>query len=150
MATRCYASHIGSPERWRWCETGTGTPTHKRRRGKRNLKLPISTSFPRTVCFAALPQQREAKFNENIDTFSKYSGYIADASATEAEFLTEYNASRIASIFSKRPFLLGRRLLHIASTLGVWALFRYLDTLSGRSESMFKVRIGDTHTHTYV
>ena len=73
------------------------------------------------------------------DTFSQYSGYIAEASLEEADQLDEYNAEKIAAVFKRRPFLLARRLTQIAGTLGWWAAVRYIDVLLGRSDTNFKV-----------
>lgn len=73
------------------------------------------------------------------DTFSQYSGYIAEASLEEADQLDEYNAEKIAAVFKRRPFLLARRLIQIAGTLGWWAAVRYIDVLLGRSDTNFKV-----------
>lgn len=73
------------------------------------------------------------------DTFSQYSGYIAEASLEEADQLDEYNADKIAAVFKRRPFLLARRLTQIAGTLGWWAAVRYIDVLLGRSDTNFKV-----------
>eukprot|EP00249_Psilotum_nudum_P018016 c26599_g1_i1 orf=673-2898(-) len=78
-----------------------------------------------------------------VDTFSKYSGYIAAAATSEAELIDEYDAQRIAAIYKRRPFLLLRRIIQIIFTLGRWLAFRYLDSLSGRSDAMFKERAGD-------
>jgi hypothetical protein len=73
------------------------------------------------------------------DTFSQYSGYIADAAVEEADALNAYNADKFATIFRKRPFLLARRLAQIAGTLGGWAALRSFDSLMGRSDTNFKV-----------
>ncbi|CAK9233114.1 unnamed protein product [Sphagnum troendelagicum] len=76
------------------------------------------------------------------DTFSQYSGYIADAAVEEADALNAYNADKFATIFKKRPFLLARRLVQIAGTLGGWAALRSFDSLMGRSDTNFKKRAG--------
>lgn len=96
--------------------------------------------LPCTLCFAnkVIAASDDYAIRE-ADTFSKYSGYIADAATTEAEQLIEYDAKQIAAIFTRRPLLFGRRILQITSTLGRWAFLRYLDSLLGRSEFMFKV-----------
>lgn len=73
------------------------------------------------------------------DEFTQKSGYIAEAAIEEADQLDEYNAKKIAAVFTRRPFLLARRLLQIAGTLGSWAAVRYSDTLFGRGEANFKV-----------
>ncbi|KAI5084943.1 hypothetical protein GOP47_0001112 [Adiantum capillus-veneris] len=109
----------------------------------RSYVLSVSR-FPRTLCFV---NKVTATSNDNAitepDTFSKYSGYIAAAATTEAEQLVEYDAKQIATIFTRRPFLFGRRILQISTTIGRWAFLRYIDSLLGRSEFMFKKRAGE-------
>ena len=76
---------------------------------------------------------------EQPDTFTQYSGYIAEAALEEADQLNEYNADKFAAIFKRRPFLLARRLVQIAGTLGWWAAVRYGDTVFGKKDQNFKV-----------
>lgn len=54
--------------------------------------------------------------------------------------MTEYNISKIVSIYRSKPFLVLRRLLQIANTFGKWLALRYIDSLSERSDQMFEVR----------
>ncbi|PWA89821.1 protein kinase superfamily protein [Artemisia annua] len=75
-----------------------------------------------------------------FDTFTESSGYLFELSSTEAESLTDYNISKIASIYRNKPFIVLRRLLQIGNTLGKWLVLRYIDSLSERSDTMFKVR----------
>lgn len=96
----------------------------------------------RVSCFAVRDVADNYSIQE-LDTFSRFSGYIAEAATSEAEQLNAYDASRIAAIYRRRPFLLGRRILQITVTLGRWASLRYLDSLLGRSASMFKKRAGE-------
>ncbi|XP_043719963.1 uncharacterized aarF domain-containing protein kinase At1g71810, chloroplastic isoform X1 [Telopea speciosissima] len=77
------------------------------------------------------------------DTFTKYSGYIFELGASEADSLTEYNLSKIASIYRKKPFIVLRRLTQIGYTLGRWFGLRYLDSLMERSDQMFEVRAAE-------
>eukprot|EP00252_Welwitschia_mirabilis_P026334 TRINITY_DN861_c0_g1_i2.p1 TRINITY_DN861_c0_g1~~TRINITY_DN861_c0_g1_i2.p1 ORF type:complete len:711 (+),score=112.46 TRINITY_DN861_c0_g1_i2:97-2229(+) len=77
---------------------------------------------------------------EEIDDFSKYSGYLFERRDSPAEFMDAYEPSVIASIYQTRPFLFLRRLLQIGLTFGRWFGLRYLDRLLGRSDTMFKER----------
>jgi aarF domain-containing kinase len=54
--------------------------------------------------------------------------------------LDEYNADKIAAVFNRRPFLLARRLIQIAGTLGWWVAVRYGDTFFGKKDQNFKKR----------
>ncbi|GKD05073.1 uncharacterized AarF domain-containing protein kinase, chloroplastic, partial [Tanacetum coccineum] len=75
-----------------------------------------------------------------VDTFTESSGYLFELSSTEAESLTDYNISKIASIYRNKPFIVLRRLLQIGNTVGKWLVLRYLDSVSERSDTMFEVR----------
>lgn len=77
---------------------------------------------------------------EDVDTFTKFSGYMFELSSSEAESLTEYNVSKLAAIYQKKPLIVIRRLFQIATTLGKWFVLRYIDKLSERDDLMFKVR----------
>ncbi|XP_057973886.1 uncharacterized aarF domain-containing protein kinase At1g71810, chloroplastic [Malania oleifera] len=79
----------------------------------------------------------------DIDTFTQYSGYLFELSDSEVESLTEYNASKIASIYRGKPLILLRRCLQIGSTLGKWFALRYIDAISERSDQMFEVRAAE-------
>ncbi|KAL5714750.1 hypothetical protein ACHQM5_016666 [Ranunculus cassubicifolius] len=85
-----------------------------------------------------------AKTRDNIDTFTKYSGYVFESeSNSEANSLIEYNVENIASIYRKKPVLLFRRLFQISSSLGQWFVLRYIDGLTLRSDKMFKIRAAE-------
>ncbi|GJR55487.1 uncharacterized AarF domain-containing protein kinase, chloroplastic isoform X1 [Tanacetum coccineum] len=75
-----------------------------------------------------------------VDTFTESSGYLFELSSTEAESLTDYNISKIASIYRNKPFIVLRRLLQIGNTLGKWLVLRYLDSVFERSDTMFEVK----------
>lgn len=116
-----------------------------RQRSSGRLRVTIGTH--RTVCFAAKGVAASDDYAiKEADTFSKFSGYIAAAATTEAEQLIEYDAKQVSAIFNRRPFLFGRRILQISSTLGRWAFLRYLDSLLGRSEFLFQKRAGELRT----
>ncbi|KAK6938219.1 ABC1 atypical kinase-like domain [Dillenia turbinata] len=79
----------------------------------------------------------------DVDTFTKYSGYLFQLSDTEAESLTDYDVSRIGSIYRKRPLVLLRRLVQIGTTLGRWLLLRYVDSVRDMSDQMFEIRASE-------
>ncbi|PKI69961.1 hypothetical protein CRG98_009836 [Punica granatum] len=93
---------------------------------------------PRSWLFSSKPQPPGAA--AAVDTFTEKSGYLFELSATEADSLTEYDISRIASIYRRKPFVLLRRLLQVGTTLGRWFALRYLDSVNDRSVEMFKIR----------
>ena len=76
----------------------------------------------------------------DVDTFTKYSGYLFDLGSSEVDSMTEYNVSIIWGIYRKRPLILIRRLFQIASTFGKWLGLRYIDGLMDRSDEMFEVK----------
>ncbi|KAF8404506.1 hypothetical protein HHK36_009391 [Tetracentron sinense] len=76
----------------------------------------------------------------DVDTFTKYSGYLFELSTSEADSLTEYDVSKIASIYRRKPFILVRRLFQISTTLGRWFGLRYLDRVMERSDQMFEAK----------
>lgn len=82
-----------------------------------------------------------AAATNEVDAFTQYSGYLFDLSSSEAESLNEYNISKIAGIYQKKPLILLRRLLQTASTLGRWFALRYYDRITERADVMFEVRI---------
>ena len=94
---------------------------------KPNLKQPRTTTHATAL-------------TREVDTFTESSGYLFELSSTEAESLTDYNISKIASIYRNKPFIVLRRLLQISNTLGKWLVLRYIDSLSERSDTMFKVK----------
>lgn len=76
----------------------------------------------------------------DVDTFTKYSGYLFDVGSSEADSPTEYDVSSIWAFYRKRPLILIRRLFQIATTLGKWLGLRYIDVLTERSDEMFEVK----------
>ncbi|WOK96855.1 hypothetical protein Cni_G05563 [Canna indica] len=81
---------------------------------------------------------------DDIDAFTKYSGYLFEGGASsEAEFLKSYDLPSIASIYRRKPFLVLRRFLQISTAFGRWFAVRYLDSLSERSNEMFKTRAAE-------
>ncbi|KAL7085598.1 hypothetical protein ACP275_14G290400 [Erythranthe tilingii] len=84
-----------------------------------------------------------AAASNEVDAFTQSSGYLFDLSSSEAESLTEYNVSRIAAIYRRKPFIFLRRLFQISTTLGKWFAFRYYDRITERSDFMFQVRAAE-------
>ncbi|GFP79015.1 uncharacterized aarf domain-containing protein kinase at1g71810 chloroplastic [Phtheirospermum japonicum] len=76
-----------------------------------------------------------------VDSFTQFSGYLFELSSSEAESLTEYNISKIAAIYQKKPLILLRRLFQTATTLGKWFALRYYDGITERADVMFEFRI---------
>lgn len=74
-----------------------------------------------------------------VDAFTKYSGYLFEGGMSEAEYLEQYNLSKIASIYLRKPFLVLRRLFQIGTSFGRWFGLRYLDSVVERSDQMFEV-----------
>lgn len=74
-----------------------------------------------------------------VDAFTKYSGYLFEGGMSEAEYLEQYNLSKIASIYLRKPFLVLRRLFQIGTSFGRWFGLRYLDSVLERSDQMFEV-----------
>jgi len=107
---------------------------------RRSLRITLPSSSGRQRCrITCKAAGDEDSWEQKGDTFTQYSGYIAEAAIEEADQLDEYNAKKIAKVFTRRPFLLARRLLQIAGTLGWWAAVRYGDTLFGKRDTNFKV-----------
>ncbi|KAI0499188.1 hypothetical protein KFK09_020090 [Dendrobium nobile] len=80
----------------------------------------------------------------DIDTFTKYSGYLFENGVlSEAEFLTEYDLRSIAAIYRRKPFLVLRRFVQIGTKFGRWFAVRYIDRLLERSDEMFKIRASE-------
>lgn len=88
-----------------------------------------------------LPRTAASVVVRDVDAFTESSGYLFELSSSEAESLTDYNISKIASIYRKKPLIVLRRLLQIGNTLGKWLAFRYLDSILERSDLMFEVRV---------
>ncbi|XP_010261107.1 PREDICTED: uncharacterized aarF domain-containing protein kinase At1g71810, chloroplastic isoform X2 [Nelumbo nucifera] len=100
---------------------------------RKSFRVPAIYQFRRS-------KRRVSAAARDVDTFTKYSGYIFELGTSEADSLTEYNLPKIASIYRRKPFILLRRLIQISTTLGRWFGLRYLDNLMERSDEMFKVR----------
>ncbi|XP_065002971.1 uncharacterized aarF domain-containing protein kinase At1g71810, chloroplastic isoform X2 [Musa acuminata AAA Group] len=82
--------------------------------------------------------------SDDVDAFTKYSGYLFEGGASsEAEFLDAYDLPLITSIYRRKPFLVLRRFLQISTTFGRWFTVRYLDSVSDRSDEMFKTRAAE-------
>ncbi|PON48975.1 Tyrosine-protein kinase [Parasponia andersonii] len=105
----------------------------------RNLRhrLPLLLPRSRRRCFL-----RRAGSGD-VDAFTQKSGYLFELSVSEADSLSEYDISKIAAIFKRRPFVVVRRLLQIATTFGKWFALRYVDSLMERSDQMFEVRASE-------
>ncbi|XP_058096615.1 uncharacterized aarF domain-containing protein kinase At1g71810, chloroplastic isoform X5 [Magnolia sinica] len=78
-----------------------------------------------------------------VDSFTKYSGYLFEGGASEAESLVEYDPSKIGFIYRRKPILLIRRLFQIGVTFGRWFGLRYLDSVLERSDQMFEIRAAE-------
>ncbi|KAH0455658.1 hypothetical protein IEQ34_015690 [Dendrobium chrysotoxum] len=79
-----------------------------------------------------------------VDTFTKYSGYLFENGVlSEAEFLDEYDLRSIAAIYRRKPFLVLRRFVQIGTKFGRWFAVRYIDRLLERSDEMFKIRASE-------
>ncbi|CAA2960282.1 uncharacterized aarF domain-containing kinase At1g71810, chloroplastic isoform X1 [Olea europaea subsp. europaea] len=114
--------------------------------------FPATSLIPRRHCRripAILNSSRSvlaafsASTSDDVDAFTKYSGYLFELSTSEAESLTEYKISRISAIYKKKPFVLLRRLFQIGTTFGKWFALRYYDSLTERSDLMFEVRAAE-------
>ncbi|KAL0912493.1 hypothetical protein M5K25_018467 [Dendrobium thyrsiflorum] len=80
----------------------------------------------------------------DVDTFTKYSGYLFENGVlSEAEFLDEYDLRSIAAIYRRKPFLVLRRFVQIGTKFGRWFAVRYIDRLLERSDEMFKIRASE-------
>ncbi|KAM7266189.1 hypothetical protein ACFE04_004086 [Oxalis oulophora] len=81
---------------------------------------------------------------DEVDTFSKKSGYVFKLTATESESLKDYDINKIGNLYvKKKPFILLRRLFQTATTLGYWFGMRFLDHVMDRSDFMFQVRAAE-------
>ncbi|XXG61329.1 hypothetical protein AAC387_Pa04g3018 [Persea americana] len=78
-----------------------------------------------------------------VDAFTTYSGYLFEGGMSEAEYLEQYNLSKIASIYLRKPFLVLRRLFQIGTSFGRWFGLRYLDSVLERSDQMFEIRAAE-------
>ncbi|XP_008804477.2 uncharacterized aarF domain-containing protein kinase At1g71810, chloroplastic isoform X5 [Phoenix dactylifera] len=90
------------------------------------------------------PAAADAVSGVDEDAFTKYTGYLfKDGDSSAAEFLNEYNIRAISAIYRRKPVLVLRRSLQIGATFGRWFALRYLDSISDRSDEMFKVRAAE-------
>lgn len=90
------------------------------------------------------PAAAAASSSDDVDAFTKYSGYLFKNGATsEAELLNEYNLRSITAIYRRKPLLVIRRFFQIGTTFGRWLALRYIDGLLERSDEMFKVRASE-------
>ncbi|KAI9073311.1 hypothetical protein K1719_044719 [Acacia pycnantha] len=78
-----------------------------------------------------------------VDTFTAKSGYLFELSDSEADSLAEYNISKIAAIYRRKPLIVIRRLFQIGTTFGKWFGLRFIDRLMERSDEMFEVRAAE-------
>ncbi|RRT79675.1 hypothetical protein B296_00005143 [Ensete ventricosum] len=77
--------------------------------------------------------------SDDVDAFTKYSGYLFEGGASaEAEFLDAYDLPLITAIYRRKPLMVLRRFIQISATFGRWFAVRYLDSVSDRSDEMFK------------
>uniref|UniRef100_A0A162AE09 Protein kinase domain-containing protein n=1 Tax=Daucus carota subsp. sativus TaxID=79200 RepID=A0A162AE09_DAUCS len=107
-----------------------------------NHRLPLFP--PKLRNFCRQPHlQITAAFTSDVDLFTKNSGYLFQLSDSEADTMTEYNINKIKAFYRDKPLVVIRRLVQIGTTLGKWVGLRYLDSISDRSEEMFKVRAAE-------
>ncbi|GAA0147106.1 hypothetical protein LIER_36452 [Lithospermum erythrorhizon] len=85
---------------------------------RRNISVSLASSNRNSIKF------NTNKKNEELDGFTQYSGYIFELN-NDVEALSEYDIGYISGVYVKKPFILLRRLLQIASTLGKWFALRY-------------------------
>ncbi|XP_015886106.3 uncharacterized aarF domain-containing protein kinase At1g71810, chloroplastic isoform X2 [Ziziphus jujuba] len=79
----------------------------------------------------------------DVDAFTEKSGYLFELSSSDADSLADYDASKIAAIYRRKPFLVVRRLFQTGTTFGKWFALRYVDRLMERSDQMFQVRAAE-------
>ncbi|XP_022974788.1 uncharacterized aarF domain-containing protein kinase At1g71810, chloroplastic [Cucurbita maxima] len=110
----------------------------------------ILESSPRPLLQFRPPPRRIFHFRPSalnptsaLDSFTQNSGYLFRLTAREAESLEDYSVSKIAAIYRRKPLLVLRRLLQVASTFGRWLALRFIDDLRERSDLMFEVRAAE-------
>ncbi|KAL8131592.1 hypothetical protein AgCh_007505 [Apium graveolens] len=108
-----------------------------------NHRIPLFP--PKPIAFRRLPnfQVAAAAFTSDVDSFTNNSGYLFQLSDSEADSMTEYNIKKIKTFYKDKPLVVLRRLFQISTTLGKWVGLRYLDSISDRSEEMFKIRAAE-------
>ncbi|KAK3002448.1 hypothetical protein RJ639_020557 [Escallonia herrerae] len=108
--------------------------TSRSNRRDRHFRLATATSPHRRL--VKLPTPSAA--GREVDAFTKYSDYLFELGASEAESPTEYDISKIESVYRKNPLIVLRRLFQIGTTFGKWFALRYLDKVRERSDLMFE------------
>ncbi|XP_044511324.1 uncharacterized aarF domain-containing protein kinase At1g71810, chloroplastic isoform X2 [Mangifera indica] len=79
----------------------------------------------------------------DVDAFTEKSSYLFQLSSTEADSLVDYDLKKIGSIYRRKPLILLRRIVQVATIFGWWFGSRYVDKLMERSDQMFKVRAAE-------
>lgn len=79
--------------------------------------------------------------DDDVDDFTQKSGYLFELSSSDADSLADYDVSKIAAIYRRKPLLVVRRLFQIGTTFGKWFALRYVDSLMERSDQMFEVSL---------
>ncbi|KAK9740777.1 hypothetical protein RND81_03G059300 [Saponaria officinalis] len=123
----------------------------------RHLSPPLLHAYPRTSTLStklgrvnSLELRRRVKITafssgggDDVDTFTRNSGYLFKLSESEAESLSEYDVVKIKSIYRKKPVIVFRRVVQIGTTLGRWFVLRFIDGLMDRADSMFEIRAAE-------
>ncbi|XP_011026287.1 PREDICTED: LOW QUALITY PROTEIN: uncharacterized aarF domain-containing protein kinase At1g71810, chloroplastic [Populus euphratica] len=91
----------------------------------------------------SVPQTLRVVNNNDVDAFTEKSGYLFKLSSSEADSLNDYDLKKIAAIYKRKPFILLRRLFQIGSTFGRWLAARYIDSITEKSDLMFKIRAAE-------
>ncbi|XP_073260724.1 uncharacterized aarF domain-containing protein kinase At1g71810, chloroplastic isoform X2 [Populus alba] len=91
----------------------------------------------------SVPQTLRVVNNNDVDAFTEKSGYLFELSSSEADSLNDYDLKKIAAIYKRKPFILLRRLFQIGSTFGRWLAARYIDSITEKSDLMFKIRAAE-------
>ncbi|CAK7346703.1 unnamed protein product [Dovyalis caffra] len=81
--------------------------------------------------------------NNDVDAFTEKSGYLFKLSSSEADSLNDYDIKKIGAIYKRKPLILLRRLFQIGSTFGRWFAARYIDSITEKSDQMFKIRAAE-------
>ncbi|KAJ6335909.1 hypothetical protein OIU78_012501 [Salix suchowensis] len=91
----------------------------------------------------SVPQTLRVVNSNDVDAFTEKSGYLFKLSSSEADSLNDYDLKKIAAIYKRKPFILLRRLFQIGSTFGRWLAARYVDSITEKSDLMFKMRAAE-------
>ncbi|KAJ6337187.1 hypothetical protein OIU76_006960 [Salix suchowensis] len=91
----------------------------------------------------SVPQTLRVVNSNDVDAFTEKSGYLFKLSSSEADSLNDYDLKKIAAIYKRKPFILLRRLFQIGSTFGRWLAARYVDSITEKSDLMFKIRAAE-------